>query len=247
MKVVYCFWEKRNLGCNVAEVSVESTDHFDIKDLEDFSCYDYVVVKVPANKMDFNFGLSQLGYSMIELQMEMQVKIKDFNYDHKNLRLISEDVDFQQIKTEDELNDILSKLTTDMFTTDRIHIDPYFGPELSRIRYVNWLKDEFERNSSVILKLFYKGMNVGFSMFRGESNIRGLLGGIYAEYQSLGLGALTTCSLPLYIKKKNLNVKRILGDISSNNIPVWVLYEFFGYRAFNPRYVFVKHNHITNK
>ena len=243
MIVTDCFWEKQNLGRNAIEISVESTDRFNLVDFEDYSCYDYIVVKVPVNKMDFNFGLSQLGYTMIELQMEMQVKIRDFNYDHRNLKLIFEDVDFQQIQTEDELNDILSKVTTEMFTTDRIHIDPYFGAELNRTRYVHWLRDEFERNSSIILKMFYKGMNVGFSMFRVENNIRGLLGGIYAEYQNLGLGALTPCHLPIYVKKERLNVKKVIGDISSNNIPVWELYEFFGYRAFKPRYVFVKHNY----
>lgn len=242
MNCIDCYWEKRNLGCSVAEISVNSHDNFRSQDFKALSSYDYLVVKVPTNKIDFNFGLNQLGFSMIELQMEMNLKIKDFNYDQKLLKPYEKSLDFHIIKDESDLNDILRNISVDMFTTDRIFVDPLFGPDISRLRYVNWIRDEFEKKSSIILKLLYNDEHIGFSMFREEETLRGLLGGIYSKYQNLGLGAITPTHLPIFVKRNRINTKKIVGDISSNNKPVWELYEYFGYKAFNPRYVFVKHN-----
>lgn len=242
MIVKDCFWEKRNLGCSTVEVTIDNNDSFSVADFPLFNDYDYIVVKVPVNRFDINLGLSKLGYTLVELQMEMSIKLKDFDYNNKYLKLFSDDADFQEVTTEKDLDDIISNMSPGMFSTDRICVDSRFGLEIGYQRYVNWLKDEFERKTSVILKMLYKGQNIGFSMFKGEDVVRGLLGGIYLDQQNTGLGVLTPCFLPLYIKRNNMQVKKIVGDISSNNKPVWELYELFGYKAFSPRYVFVKHN-----
>lgn len=242
MRIVDCFWEKRNLGCSTMEVTIENKDSYNEEDFSQFFSYDYVVVKVPVSKLDFNYGLSSLGYTMVELQMEMSIKLKDFDCNNRFIRPLLSDLDFQEINSMNELNDILARMNSGMFSTDRICLDPYFGPEIGCQRYKNWIIDEFERKSSSIIKLKYKNLDVGFSMFKGTDVIRGLLGGIYLDKQNIGLGVLTPSLLPLYFLRNNLQVKKIVGDISSNNKPVWVLYEMVGFRPHNTRYVFVKHN-----
>lgn len=242
MKITNCYWEKRNLNCDVVEITIDSHDIFNKSDFAFLEDYKYIVIKVPTNMIDYNFGLSQLGYTMIELQMEMNLKIKEFNIDNKLIKAIGSRLDFQDINTEKDLDDILTSISNDMFTTDRIVVDSHFGEEMGRVRYLNWIKDEFQNKTSKIIKLIYNGEHVGFSMFRDGDTLRGLLGGVYSKFQKLGIGSITPIHLPIYVHRNRMNVKRIVGDISSNNRPVWELYDYFGYKACNPRYVFVKHN-----
>ena len=44
MKIVDCFWEKRNLNCSAAEIVVDSKDSFCIDQFDFIQNYDYIVV-----------------------------------------------------------------------------------------------------------------------------------------------------------------------------------------------------------
>lgn len=247
MRITDCFWEKRNLGETVVEISLEKEDVLDVNLLHKYDGCDYVVVKVPVNMFSCNCILGENKYTLAELQMEMTAIVKDFNYNHKLIKWVSPHVDFKKVDRESCLSEILSKIDSSMFTTDRISIDAHYGAEIGCSRYKNWIRDEYEKGSSEILQFYYRGTHVGFMMYRESEITRGLLGGVYTEYQNLGLGLLTPSALPLYVQKHNLPVKRIVADISSNNKPVWELYESFGYKVANPNYVFVKHNlHVSN-
>lgn len=241
MKITDCFWEKRNLNCRVAEISVEVKDPFSKQYFDKVSDYDYVVVKVPTNKIDFNIGLTDLGYTMIELQIEMSVKIKDFDFNNKLIRFISKDVTFEKVMDESELEIIINQITPGMFSTDRISLDPVYGSFIGCNRYINWIRDEFLRNSSEFIKMSYKGKHVGFIMFKNGETMISSLGGVYSDYQDNGLGLLAPCALPLYVQQNNLSIKNIVADISSNNKQVWQLYEHFGYKTIDSHYVYVKH------
>ncbi len=79
-------------------------------------------------------------------------------------------------------------------------------------------------------------------MFRQDQNIKGLVGGLFSDYQNDGIGLITPCLLILYAKTNNLYIKKVINPISSNNKAVWDLYEYFGFVPKNPHYVLVKHN-----
>lgn len=241
MKKVDCFWEKRNLNSEVIEITIESTDKFCDFCLSSYSEKDYIVVKVPVNLPEFNLCLSNLGFTMIELQMDMNVKLNEFNYDDKTLKWVRPHTRFKQVESPQELDELIQKITPGMFSTDRISLDPAFGYEIGCKRYINWISDEFFRDSSKIIWIIYKEKKVGFMLYKDGISIRGLLGGLFKEYQDMGLGLLTPCCLPLFVLQDNLQVKKIMADISSNNTPVWNLYEHFGYKVTNPHYVFIKH------
>lgn len=242
MKIIDCYWEKRNLNCSTVEVVVDNKDIFITDDFSFIKKYDYVVVKVPVNKLDFNFGLSQLGFSLIELQMDMYANLKTFNFEDKIVKRISPGIRFEEIKSEGDLNTLLSKITPGMFSTDRICLDPLFGEVVGCLRYHNWIIDEYNKKSAKIMNLIYNDKTIAFGMFKEEDNIRGLIGGLFSDYQDEGLGWVAPCFFPLYVKSEKLGVKKIINPISSNNKAVWDLYEFFGYVPRNPHYVFVKHN-----
>ena len=229
MKIIDCYWERRNLGCNAVEVRIETGDSLTDLDFEQLNKYDYVVIKVPVNKVEFNYGLANCGYVMFELQMDMYANMNSFNFEEKNIKRLLPHVDFQEVKTMGELNLLLSKITPNMFTTDRISMDPDFGSEKGCLRYKNWVCDEFDNPASKTINIFYKNQNVGFATFKEDVEYYGLIGGLFADYQNDGIGLLTPCFAPLFLKWNNSTIKKIHNPISSNNKAVWDLYEFFGY------------------
>lgn len=241
MEIIDCYWEMRNLNSKVVEVEINQIDTFQEFDFSIINGYDYIVVKVPVNKPDFNFGLAQQGFTMIELQMDMSVRLKEFDFQNKLLKWILPYTTFEEVKTFNELDFVIGQMTPGMFSTDRISLDVLFGLDKGCKRYQNWIFDEYSNHRSKIIKIVFKEIDVGFMMYREDKNIRGLLGGIYNQYQDKGLGLLIPCTLPIYVNKTQLLVSKITANISSNNQPVWELYENFGYKATNPHYVFVKH------
>ena len=240
MKITVCSWEKRNIGDSTLEIQVEAGDTFSEQIIiEAEKDYEYSVIKVPVNNFDFNLGLTKLGYSIAEMQMSMIVRIKDFPYNHKLIKWVYPHVSFKEAESSSDIEETLSKIQPGMFSTDRISLDPHYGEKIGCKRYLYWIQDELIGERSKLLNIYYKDNNVGFILYRGIGTVRGLLGGIYPKYQNLGLGLLTPSALPLYLKDSVTT--KVLGDISSNNKPVWELYETFNYKVSNPQYVFIKH------
>ena len=67
MKITDCFWEKRNLGETVIEISLEKDDILDENLLQKYNVVDYIVVKVPVNKFICNYLLGENNYVLAEL------------------------------------------------------------------------------------------------------------------------------------------------------------------------------------
>lgn len=242
MKVVNCTWELTNIGKKTCEVSIVPDEILNKSIIEDLSKeYEYVVVKANSTNAQNFFILSELGFSFIETQLAIQKNISQeaiitdsvLNHFLKNSSLM-------KIETDEDLHSVLNNMTPNMFTTDRIYLDTHFGAEYSLNRYKNWIKTEFGKNTP-LYKLIYKGSNVGFIMFKSEENaVDALLGGIYEKYQNRGLGIL----LPLVPYMIQDHPDWYCTHISSNNMPVWKMYERLHYSITNFEYVFVKHNCI---
>ena len=244
MKVVNCVWELQNLGERVVEITVESDDVFNRDEILRSSVgYEYVVIKVPMNKVDFNFGLSSLGYSMIETQINISKKYKDFPFDDRLVKQVYPLAEMQIIHSGVELEDSLVRMTPDMFSTDRIYLDPYFARDSSCRRYGNWIRTEFEKKTAVAIKMIYDGVEVGVGTYRVLDNgiYVGLVGGIYEEYQDNGLGLMTACLNFIAAKKYGTPFRAFKTSISSNNLPMLQLYNYLNYKVDNMSYVFVKH------
>ena len=176
--------------------------------------------------------------------MTMFTNMKTFNFEERSLKRLLPFARYEEVTKELELDELLSKITPGMFSTDRVSIDPYFGLEIGCTRYKNWIKDVFNNRSAIIENLFYKDVNVGFAMLKEEESLKGLVGGLFSEYQDDGIGMLTPCMVPMYAKMKGITSKKVYAPISSNNKAVWELYEHLGFIPKQPHYVFVKHNKI---
>lgn len=242
MKIVDCFWEIANIGKKTCEVTLSPAEMINESALQQLCrAYEYVVVKISATNMQNSLLLAKMGFSFAETQIAIQ---KDLHKQHDVTDSIAsfyyKNSCLERINNKEQLEDILKKMSSNMFTTDRIYLDPYFGAEFSLNRYRNWMKTEYSKGTP-IYELKYKTNSVGFIMCRKDANVTdALLGGIYENYQNRGLGIL----LPLvpYMMPDKIDWYRT--RISSNNLPVWKMYERLHYAITNFEYIFIKHNEI---
>ena len=235
MKIIDCFWEQANLDCRVAEVTIspEETLSLDaVQALEER--YDYIVLKLPVGHFPCYERAANARYAFIEAQLSIQKKMDNWNLSPKDKKLLSR-FSAVEVKGPAEMEGVLSKITGKMFTTDRIYLDPVFGPEYSARRYRNWTRTAFEQGA-ILQRFFYKDQEIGFGLSKYEDNvIHGLLGG---AYEGEGMGLIVPTG-PLFLENRRIDWFKT--KISANNTPVLRLYNHFNFEITNVEYVFVKH------
>ena len=240
MELINCTWELANLDCRVAELSVQSYDDFNPSMLDKAEKdFDYLVVKADSKDFRLYEALGRLGYQFVEAQFSVQKNIRKF--DVSSDKLVQYHLRYFQLEpvvSLDTLNEALLSMTPDMYSTDRIYLDPCFGPGYSLRRYRNWSMTEFQ-NGSPCFRMMYCGKCAGLAVLKKEGEVLyGLLAGFYEEYQKMGLGILIP-TLPLVLKDSQCWLYKT--NISSNNLPVIQMYFHHNYNITKIRYVFTKH------
>lgn len=243
MIITSCPWEEVNLGVKTIEVKIEEKDSFSEDEFaiskKDAS---YIVIKVPVNKPDFLIGLSKIGFTFIEAQYQVSKKIKEFDFNDRFIKSLLPKISFSRILSETQLEELISNITPNMFCTDRIYIDPFFKKGASCKRYTNWLRNELGKDDINISYMNLNGEKVGFFMEKyDKNNSENLLAGIFECAQGFGLGILTPSGSILSHHNDGSNLYKITTAISSNNIPVFNLYQYLNFNIDKTYYVFVKH------
>lgn len=241
MDILNCTWEIANLGKNTIEILVDTTDSFNSAKFEGFDA-EYIVVKVPTGKVDYCLGLPKLGFALIESQFRISKFFSSFDFENPLIRSFNKKTTFSVVQTKADLEVILNRMTPMMFRSDRICLDPMFGPIVGLKRYKNWMISEFDGENSTIIGIINRGILVGFSMFRTKNDICDvLLGGIFEDFQNKGLGFLTPISPVLYMTQNGQNCRLIETSISSNNFSVIEFYNYLNYKLDKITNIFVKH------
>lgn len=243
MEITNCIWEIDNLGEKTCEVCIRPSDIFDEEKIKECTkSFKYVVIKVPMNCPSFNFGLTKMGFVMVETQLHLSKKYVEFKFDDRLIRHLLKGVEEKIITSNEELEMMLGHITPNMFSTDRIYIDSYFGSRISLKRYSNWIRSEFLKKTAIIKIMLYEGVEVGFCMHReNDGELIGLLGGVYEDKQTAGYGILTSCFEFLMAKKNGLSPKKLSTTISSNNIPMLQIYNYLQFKIDSMSYVYIKH------
>lgn len=131
-------------------------------------------------------------------------------------------------------------ITPEMFTTDRIYLDPLLPYGTSCKRYKNWMMDLVEKSG---VRLFIVKDNddvIAYSLEVWDMDkkvVNGLLGGVFEKYQKEGYGLLSWDNGLRYYKKNKVSIDT---DISSNNQAVFDVYMFFDYKITKQTYVLRK-------
>lgn len=241
MKIVDAFWEKRNLGVNTVEIIVETNDSpEDLNKLsEELLNYEYVVVKIPANRFEFNEYLATKGYIFIEASFNYQLQVKDAVLTPLQQRL-DRSITYAEMDTTD-LEQLYEEIKNGLFNTDRIISDKHFNETQAANRYINWIKDELKLGS-VVYKLLLKDDSIGFFTFKciKSDTYYPFLAGLYKRYSNSGLGFATLRKPIEEVIKRNGT--KISTYTSSNNIPVNRAHIQQGFTIFETQYVYIKHN-----
>lgn len=241
MKIIDCLWEQKNIGKRTIEIIIEEADSYDANLIKQVvRDYEYIVVKVPMNRPQFNMGLSELGFGCIETQMNVGINLSEFNI--SRIQHLYDETRFEIVRGQEDFLSVVSRIQPGMFSTDRISIDSMFGESIGCLRYINWMTAEYNEGTAQLIKIIYKNEHVGFMLIKQEKEIIYLLlNGLYKQYHGKGIGILTPASPMMYAKRMLLPIEKEETSISSNNVPVVKLYNKLGFRLLQQSYVFIKH------
>lgn len=244
MKIVDCPWELANLDCKVAEISLSNEDKAEevdaaLKNVE--SEYDYVVVKMPTAAIPFQQLMCDRQYLFMETQITFRKLFEDLNKEIENNKAAKQylkNSTAKRVETEEELQMLVDSMTPYMFSTDRVFLDPAFGPKYGMRRYRNWIITEFHRGTIVMMH-YFRNTFIGFSMGRvRDGEHLGMLSGVFEKYQNAGMGLFLPL-LPYYYQEYGDKV--YVGKFSTNNTPVVRIHDAYDYDYTDMEYVFVKH------
>lgn len=241
MKIIKATWEKRNLGCEAYEISLDRKDLKDVENVirtlhaQDFSDA-YVLVKMPVGNLNMLHALEDDGFRFMETQLylvdhfvplESQEQIQEWMQGGERIIVP---------KTRECWDRIISRITPGMFDTDRICLDPKFGKEVACIRYQNWCRDLFDNHNSWMWVLSIDGEEVSFgiNVRDEEKNVDdGVLGGVFEQFKGMGYGIFQILDL----KRTNVKNKTV---VSSNNQNMLRVYQNYGRIIYKEMYVLRK-------
>ena len=235
-------WEMRNLRMNAWEVTLDRSDLTDvlttIEKLHD-SRFDgaYVCIKVPVGNLRIVHALEDDGFRFVETQISLVDTFEPssvLNYAGELGGRIGTRV---VPKVREEWERVIVRITPGMFDTDRIALDPAFGEDVSCRRYQNWCRDLFDNPDSrmVVTTLDDDDAAFGVHLVKENGDYQGVLGGVFAEFKSSGLGAIL---IPDAKNRKSGEKQRTV--VSSNNISVFRLHQNSGRTVYKELYVLRK-------
>lgn len=229
MTIVDAHWEQRNLGLRAAEVLLAPDDQPAELPKRGFAAYDYIVAKVPSACLSLVHDLEVLGFRYLETQFEI---VRDLQHPlalAPATQALLNRFECDEVTSAAGLQQVLAQVTPDMFTTDRVSLDPLFGPEIGARRYRNWIQDEMRSGQAVLCELRSAATRVGFFLLRRQGDTHGFatLAGLYSPYKGRGLG-ISIVAKPLQWATGH-GLRRLVTRNSSNNMESFKLHLGCGY------------------
>ena len=237
MRIVNAVWEKKNLGVNAYELSIETGDNIDeVKQQIENIDGDYIVIKVPSDLSEFNSIVQELGFLYIEDLIHVEHDLKEVERNRIIQRLYDETT-YREM-TDEDFEQLITEIKDGMFDSDRISNDPHFGKEKAANRYINWSKD-LRNKGARFYAIRYRDDNTGFVVLDTKDQITysSILGGGYQKYRKSGIGIIQKEQEIT----KALGGKRVVTTVSSNNVGQFKALIMNGYKPYAIEHVFVKH------
>lgn len=246
MKIIKATWENRNLGCDAYEIKIEWKDFKNFQEVidelkrQDFSGA-YVTVKMPVGNLKALHALEDAGFRFMETQFSLKLDLTNYETPKMLLPFLREFERIEVEKTKEAWQKIVDMITPDMFTTDRIYLDPLLPQGVSCVRYKNWMMDLVERPDAhlFVCKDGKDVLGYGLDIYdEKKKTVYGLLGGVFEKFQGEGYGLLQWDHGFRENKKKGF--VSFGTEISSNNQSVMDVYMFFGNKITKQVYVLRK-------
>ena len=241
MKINVMPWEKRNLNVSSVQYYFEETDTFDdtIQSTLLHSDYDYELADLPVGKIDLLHQLENSGFHFIETKVKISKNLTESSSNSDVLNLFSDFNYHAASACEEEF--LFEEIRKGIFCTDKVSLDPYFGIEAAGMRYMLWAKNELRHEDSTAYIVNLGNVPIGFFILKERNNIcNPFLAGLFHQKDDKGMGLSLVYYQMLQAKKDNM--KKIIGDVSSNNLSSLRMYLMFGYEIKTMRYILVRHS-----
>ena len=240
MKIIHAIWERKNLGMDAWEVMLDRKDMADISAImeqlhapEFAGCY--VCVKLPVGDLHMIHALEDDGFRFLETQFHLVEALEKSDIMRYGESAGHIPVEERVVpKTREEWGKIIEKITPGMFDTDRIALDPAFGPDVACQRYRNWCWDLFDNPKSVLHVSSLEGEDIGFGiavLIQEPDVYDGVLGGIFEAGKGCGMGVCIV---------RSGGKGKLKTTVSSNNVAMLKIHQNHGRIVRNERYVFRK-------
>ena len=237
--MIVCPWEKENLNRNVCKLYFGDKEDFsETKILELEKLYDYIISKVGIKQVPIYKQLSENGFYFLETQLSISYKHSECTMG----RLASyfrPKVKLYPCRDNKEVQAILSKIKENLFSTDRIALDPHYNIQTANLRYCNWITNTINDNGFTLFKIMVGSLEIGFCYFNDVGPTTNyILGGLYKEYQGKGFGVVEPLASIIHMESRNLD--KVFTNVSSNNLKVLQCYLECGFTIEEVNYVFAK-------
>lgn len=239
MKVIVAEWEKRNLGLDCLELTVDEQDS-----LSEFESTivkmqaSYLVVRIPPCRMAYSSVLMRQGYTFAETMFTVTQVVECYVPREKQKMLMPRLSD--RIMDDVGKKRLFQEIRAGMYQTDRISLDPEFSPKQAANRYIGMLTDEIGRGAE-LWEQCIDGQGLGFVCIRvrNEHEAYMPLYGVYAQFRGAGLGFVAIASSCNRMQSRGIST--IESAVSSNNFASLNTLTRNGYKILKSEYVFVKH------
>ena len=233
-------WEKKNLGVESSAVFhlEENDDQTVLPEIIDNRSYVYQEAVIPMNRIDLVNGLLSGGFRFAEVAIRQSMKpvctlpkaferhLQDFSF---------------HLADRSEINQVFQTIKSgEIFRTDKISLNPRFGPEIAAHRYANWMETELDRGNTAVYITRCKCESIGFSILKREQDdvVSGLLVGLFQPKKYLGIGVyLGYCTIEA---ARAMGAKLLKANVSSNNPSVVKLNQMLGYQLETMHYVLTR-------
>lgn len=231
-------WDDRSLGMEAREIIVGEEDSDEAALDEAGSARSagrtYCIMKLPMKRIALIHALEEKGYRFLEAQAELSLNLAKGFQPEAYLSRVTERGGFDAVSAED-FPSLLERLDG-VFDSDRIFLDPAFGPAVSLVRYRNWLEDRFGKEGSHISWILGDGKKIGFFFLERKDNTAdSALAGLFPEFKGSGYAPLIISSHIECAKKSGCG--KIVTRVSMNNIESLRLHLAFGYQLSSANYV----------
>lgn len=241
MQVIDAKWEVRNLGVTCIEIGIGKNDSSaDIERILDERNEQYQVAKVGVGNIGALITLQKRGFQFIETLFETEIFLDKRPDDPSICKKFVQYAGYHAA-TKDEVIDAIRRVRQgDMFSTDRVSLDPVFSSKLAAQRYAYWAEDTMLKPNATMFIIEYMGENVGFNILVDKGSFcDGMLGGLFSEYISKGFGF--TVPFASINAAYDLGAKKMISHVSSNNFQMYKLHLLYGMHVKRMTYTMVKH------
>ena len=240
MKVVDAFWEKRNLGVDAVSFHIEKEDTIDdVIPVIEKNNRDYQTAIIDTSKNDILLELQNHGFRFIECSLSLSASVEKINIPEK-LKRFQTQLGYRRASF-DEMKMIQKIIRNgEIFKTDKIALDPYFGVKKAGVRYSFWIDDLISNGNNMYVVTFNDEIIsfevVGFS----EGVVYAYLGGTLPCKAGKMLGAATTIPGTVFWKKNG--AKEFRTAVSSNNPSIIKMHRSLGLDVVDCKYILIKHH-----